>query len=58
MNRKYEKLKEQIEVAVELIEEESQRHRCKTENVDFHSGVIYALGYAIGVLPSEFKMTK
>ena len=46
MNRKYEKLKEQIEVAVELIEEESQRHRCKTENVDFH-GITHALGYTI-----------
>ncbi len=47
-------LKEAVTTAVELINEESQRHRGKTENVGFHGGVIYALGYAIGVLPYEF----
>jgi hypothetical protein len=40
-----------MKTALELIEIEDKRHRGKTENVDFHSGVIYALGYARGVLP-------
>lgn len=46
-------LKNDIHVALDLIKEESQRHKGKTENVDFHSGVIYAFGYAIGVLPTK-----
>lgn len=48
-------LREEIETALKLIEEESKRHKGKTENVDFHSGVIYALGYTIGVFPDTMQ---
>lgn len=46
---------ESIETALELIEQEDKKHRGKTTNIHFHGGVIYALGYARGVLPDLKK---
>jgi hypothetical protein len=49
---------EEIKITLELIEQEDTKHQHKSENMHFHSGVIYALGYARRVLPDLKKLER